>query len=709
MKTSNFEEITHKKPKMYNKNLKSQKEAIAFDTETLNGKMFLMGVSDENYTTLLQNGLKNPENMSLSSHICETLEKLYSYKDTLNVFYNLEYDDNAIISNLPEKYLNWYTKYNYVIYEGWYISGIPRKSIDLAPCIEVLDVIYNKETESYTINTKGENKEVQKRPVLYFDIENRKYIIGRKVKFFDLWQFFKFEPISSSLDNVSKKYLNDNKTPMEELGYDKGCLPIDKTVIEYCIKDCKLTQELCSMIIKACNDIGLLFNAPYSCATISADYFFDIQKIKNPYMFLWQYGYNMSRKNLDIFRYAFYAYKGGRTEVTKRGNYDNVFENDVCSMYPSNMLKLYDIFEVEWVKINHEKELNAFDKTNIAYGFFRCNIKLNNNYVNPLPYNNNGYYIYGYGNFENYYLIMEEIDQIRNLELGEVKIIEGYIGLKTIKNAYCFKETIESLYTNRKKYPKTDFRNPLMKIILNSIYGRFIEVNCNKGHDTDDIDLMNDDYDFLDDDVIKKSYSAGKYFCPVYAAYITGLSRVKLFDAIYPIKETFIASFTDSIFSTEQPKIKIGEQLGEWENDKGELTILGSGVYRMEYYNKKEKLRTRGYHIKETALGVNYFGLNGMSLDELIVNGCDTTKVKKLKESVIQEKIEEFNTFIEEHKDLNLNFDKKRLWNISFKNLNDCYKQCNSEMININNETILKGIRKNPIIPLHEGTKNILH
>ena len=94
------------------------------------------------------------------------------------------------------------------------------------------------------------------------------------------------------------------------------------------------------------------------------------------------------------------------------------------------------------------------------------------------------------------------------------------------------------------------------------------------------------------------------------------------------------------------------------------------------------KLRTRGIHIKESINEM--FGFNDISLDDILLYGVDQTKVKKLKESLIQNKPELFNTFNKEHKTINLNFDKKRTWDFSLNCLQDCYKECNSKTININ-------------------------
>ena len=50
----------------------------------------------------------------------------------------------------------------------------------------------------------------------------------------------------------------------------------------------------------------------------------------------------------------------------------------------------------------------------------------------------------------------------------------------TFTKGYAFKDFVENLYPLRNKYPKTDPMNYIIKLILNSLYGRFgMEDNFN--------------------------------------------------------------------------------------------------------------------------------------------------------------------------------------------------------------------------------------
>lgn len=615
---------------------------------------------------------------------------LKDYQKTVNLFYNLEYDINALIKHLPKEELKHFADYNYCVYDGVYFGGIPRKSLDLARTTPIKEYIKKAEKEHVYIYMDDTEKTFKRAKRLYLDVDGNKYTIGLKNQFFDLWQFFKYEKFSS-LDAVSLKYLKEGKLDIDSMGYDKSCLPLDSKIIEYCIVDCERTRDLGFTVIKACNDVGIFFNKPYSCAALSSAYIYDYSEVRNPIYFLYNGGYGINKKNEDIFRIAYNSYKGGRSEVCKRGYFEHVYEYDVNSMYPTKMCDLYDCFKCDWFKLDNLKVIDNFGYENIAYGFINIDIELKKQHVMPLPVKHKGYYVYGYGVFKNYTITLEEYRMMQELDLIiNVKLNYGYLGVKTDSNIYPYNDLVRTVYKERKKYGSDEFINPLFKIILNSSYGKLIEVNVNKT-ENELIDLE-DINSYTMDDINElpyiKDFIGGKYFNPIYASYITANARCMLYRGIEPIQDSFIASFTDSIISTEPLKnIKTGKELGEWEYNTGEITIIGSGVY--QFVNDSIKTRTRGYHIKESIndnLGNEYL----FDFESFLMSGLNQTKVKKLKESIIQDDMGEFNNFITKHKKVNLNFDKKRIWNspmIKTSCYSNIHKVYESNPYNINKLT----------------------
>lgn len=680
MKCNDFDMIKFKMPSTYRNIGTKQKECIALDTETNNGIPFLLADSNKQYSRSKQQII----NQLLSTN----------YNKTINVFYNLGYDKNVILKLLDYESLKYFAKFDYCIDNNIYYGGIGNKSFDVRRTKKINEIIElsNGYKIIYDLGDKLEDKVYKRMPKTYQDIDNNSYVLSKGNKFFDLWQFFKYEQPTSSLNNVSNKYLGSKKIDIASMGYDIENLYFDETILKYCIRDCTLTQELGDMVINACNDTGILFNRPYSCATLAADYFFVHENIKNPTYFLWQYGDFIHGNNKDVFRYAYNCYNGGRAEVVKRGFFGKVYEYDVNSMHPYNMTKLYNVFKCNWFKVFGD-EIYNFDWSNMAYGFINCDINLPKDYIHALPLKKK-FFIYGYGEHNNYNISIKRLNLLFELGIinkSDVNIKSAWLAEKQDKDEYPFKKTVQHLYNKRKNYFKTDFRNSLYKIILNSIYGRTIEVNINKDLDSD-IDLMDvGSYDIMQDDIIQRAYTSGKYFNPIYACDILDQAHNTIFEGIYNKKHSFIASFTDSIISTDKLKhLKISDNLGDWELNKGSLVIIGSGVYRFvdDFNNNqlgllfpKGKYRTRGLHIKES-INDNIFG---HVFDDMIKEPYQQKKVLKLKECVIQDKLDDFNTFQNVEKHINLNFDHKRKWNYNFNNINDVYKGvCDSESLCIN-------------------------
>jgi len=130
---------------------------VGWDTETIEGKCVL---------------LCNSDNLKLIFPSIDDVLNLMTdkkYNKTCNLFYNLEYDTNAIIKLLPDKNIIDLANKSYTQYNNFEISIIPNKLLKIK---------------------KKDNE--------------------KAYNYFDLWQFFKYEK-NSSLDNVSKKYLNAQK------------------------------------------------------------------------------------------------------------------------------------------------------------------------------------------------------------------------------------------------------------------------------------------------------------------------------------------------------------------------------------------------------------------------------------------------------------------------------------------------------------------
>ena len=173
----------------------------AFDTETIDGYVKLIACNDGKY--LLFDKIKENNVEKILKFM--TRKEYYS---SLNFFYYIDYDVAAIIKYLPEKNIKELLTTARTTYKDFHLSYIPHK---------------------------------------VFTIKRFK----KFWRFYDLWQYYK-----TSLDNAAKTYLNsEGKDPIdrERLSYDLSYWKKNlKAIIDYCIKDCKLTamEELVDEIIK---------------------------------------------------------------------------------------------------------------------------------------------------------------------------------------------------------------------------------------------------------------------------------------------------------------------------------------------------------------------------------------------------------------------------------------------------------------------------
>ena len=211
---------------------------LGFDTETLNGKLYLICLSDNigEYTDRLYIDI----NDTLTEE--ETIEKILKFltkKELLKYqkwFYNIDYDFRALLRWLPEHNLSELYQDGKTTYKTYIISYLLKK---------------------------------------FFKISSNKM----SFIFYDIMQFY-----TGGLDKNAKQYLGqqkDNKIDSSILGVNKKYwLDNLRDVIKYCVQDCKITAGLANLFYSDLWD-KIEFNPkkPYSAGSISQEFF-----INNSYL-----------------------------------------------------------------------------------------------------------------------------------------------------------------------------------------------------------------------------------------------------------------------------------------------------------------------------------------------------------------------------------------------------------------------------------------
>lgn len=259
------------------KPVKKIKENVAWDTETIDGKPFLMANSN----------LKGV-NYLFSDDVIDYFNLLTSYpfKSKINWWYNLDYDVRGLIKMLPLDNRYELSTTNSTEFEGFKLNYITGKQ--------------------FKINKIGSNATVH----------------------YDLAQFYNMTPLKILADRTSY-----NKVDVEDIAdIDINKINSDpeyrKLIIDRCMIDARITKELADQFTEKVNRV-VPNNRYLSVASIARQYFLTKipEKLKLP--------------PKTFMGYALEAYHGGWIEALKLGRFRNAYNIDIVSAYPSVMADLY--------------------------------------------------------------------------------------------------------------------------------------------------------------------------------------------------------------------------------------------------------------------------------------------------------------------------------------------------------------------------------
>lgn len=460
-----------------------------------------------------------------------------------------------------------------------------------------------------------------------FTIKNKKR--NRNVHFVDLYSFFKL-----SLNKSAKEYIKniekdriDGKKLNKSLKYWKRN---EKAIIQYCIKDCQITQQLAWEVIKGIKKLKLpLSKLLVSPASISKQYYRQDNFLSG-----------LINTPIKIVQIAYDCYFGGRFEIFKKGFFKELILIDITSQYPDFIKDLPDMYNGYWeikknIKLPKEK----------CIGYFKVLVDIPENYHIPTIPIKEGIVKFPVGKMM-VWATWFDLDLIRDFI---IKIQKSYI-FKTNKNnikSY-YKKTVDLFDLKTKIKPNKDEKPMdyrLSKITLNGVYGSFIERQKRY---------------FLDNDGnIQKKIKAGKLFNPIYASQITSYGRWSVLKDIPKEKyKNICAIHTDSLIINDNSildNLDVGKDLGQWEIEKkGKALILGTGMYQIN-----DLVKTRGIPFKQVKDWFKLFKKykNKRKIKFIIPH------MKKIREALVQDKNVVFLNIMKDiEKIIVPNSDTKRIW-----------------------------------------------
>lgn len=582
-----FEDIKFRTSKHRYRAIQPLRPVKAWDTETFRGRAFLMCDS-------LGHSYEFDNGYDYLSILADNPNNRY-----LNFFYNINFDVRAILSDIPKLLLEDLYTLNEVDYEDIYMFYLPRK---------------------------------------FFKVRKGK----RGVSYFDLYQF-----CNCSLEDAGRLYVGEGKIPFDmDMFYYRWMLDNNRDLIKkYCLQDAKLTAKVGEFIGSMFKDMKIDFNKPYSCASVSAQYFSRYMPIA-PFF------------ARPVQQYAWNSFHGGRFECFQRGYFNNAYKLDIKSAYPFALSVMPDITKGYWLKIKEEIPQG------LKLGFFKVRLQVKNEFISPLHHKDKGLVVYPRTKREEYFITLQELEILKLYSKVEYELIDGWVFVpKYDRRPY---EDIITLFNDKERYKDEGLELAhTVKIILNSIYGKTCEV-IKTWEKVTDKELKDEltNFAFKIKHYYKKVYKSGKLFNPVYASYITAFCRKQVLEQALKYPDDLIAIFTDALISKRE-FIPYDSGLGDWElEDKGRLILLGSGVYQF-LDNEKKGLHIRGFKVSKTetleTMLEKYRSKDVIPLPQTFALSLG----KYLLHSNFSSKYF-LNEFVSRSKALNINFDNKRLWDSQF-------------------------------------------
>jgi hypothetical protein len=262
------------------------------------------------------------------------------------------------------------------------------------------------------------------------------------------------------------------------------------------------------------------------------------------------------------------AYYGGRFEVSRIGPLGTVHEYDIASAYPSAMVGLPCLKHGQWVQdewFHTENQREPQAQVRLYYVYYKAKKGAK---WGPFPHRDpNGRILYpsrGYG----WYWHFEVDAAIRHGHKVEIRAAWSYMQV-------CDEQPfrwVDDLYGERKSHGKSAPEYKMLKLGMNSLYGKTAQ-----------------------------SIGNPKYSNPVYAGLITSAVRARMMNVCEAYPDDVVMIATDGIYLTcemESDTTIIEDTsghagLGDWEHAMlDDLFIIKPGMYFTK--DGKAKVKSRG-------------------------------------------------------------------------------------------------------------------
>lgn len=599
------------------------------------------------------------ENEMLENPTIDTLYKFLYGIDSRGVYFcfNLRFDAQAIIKLLPPDLWTELWNNNNCVYKNYAIHYIQGKLLSISKIKKTTALknelkqkeILKKGSKYYEKGKhKGEIKEINVNQGWDPDTETYHDTFHKveSVNIYDVATFYKGE----SLDSAAKTFLGIPKMDTidrQKLGesmeyYDKH----REEIILYCKSDAMLAQFLAIESKEQFENLGIDFVRPLSVANLAGKWV--LKNYKYPKSDTFDPTY------MDIARQA---YRGGMFQTLQRGVFEDIWDYDIVSAYPSVMETLPHWSNGEFVEVK--------DPDIGEYGWYYCKFDCpyiphqTNKKWKISDYWENKELSFETPNFQIIYPVGEREAIITKIEYEWMKKhnfpCEFIAGLEWHNNFGNEKDNLPSpfswvpmMFEQRKKIKKIKEKYAEqynIKIVLNSFYGKTAQY--------------------------KHGITPTTNF--FYSSYITAATRLKLSEIMVKHPDSILNVATDGFLSTKRiTGLDIGENLGQWEEKKYQRgLLLGSGMYQVWVDTSFDKPK---YYTKARGVTDNRnWDMYGAMVDNLTSDTIQFTRHSPISLGMVVFHHKKFapsdlNRFVDFTRKVSVNSDKNHVWNVEYKN-----------------------------------------
>lgn len=432
---------------------------------------------------------------------------------------------------------------------------------------------------------------------------------------------------------------------------------------EYNLRDSEITQKFAKFIQRFCNDMKIKHKI--TLASMGLDY--------------WRRNFqpiDIFQEKRSILEKHYNAFHGGRTEVIKRGYFEDIFYYDYNSHYPARCFYGIDgKGSFPNPNFSHYSKSISIGIIERFEGITKVDIKCNDMYIPLLGITIDNKYIFPKGIIKEKWFTNIELRKALELGYEIIKIYEGVYYTEIFKP---FVGCVQKLYQLRKenKLKNNSIMEQMLKLIMNGgLFGKFGQKIDDKTSMFSVDNLYADDKGYayildndkkrkLDNYIIRGNFIFEKkknnhipvFVNPIISSYVSSLGRLKLYDDLLRYQDHIIYYDTDSLFSLKNC-FSHSKELGEL---KLEYIIDEAVFIKPKFYYIKPK--DSEYIFKTKGVGKFVNSLDGFN-NLLKNNVVETNRFSKIKESGVR-KIP-FSSIIKVNKNLTLE-DNKRIWDHRF-------------------------------------------